>query len=178
MLRATLLIIIIFSTLITLHPPRICRLAVFSIKPTLLSLPFAVIWAGSGHEYHSFHASHLLRSNAPVGSFSFSLSSLPFFVSWGGGVSFVGPRSPIRSLGRLPVGLGSLNKIPLPHLYSPSPLIVINIIIIITTPILIIPREVAVTSSSPNPFVSPRGNFNTNQRLSQHAAMRQREVVS
>ena len=62
MLRATLLIIIIFSTLITLHPPRICRLAVFSIKPTLLSLPFAVIWAGSGHEYHSFHASHLLRS--------------------------------------------------------------------------------------------------------------------
>jgi len=107
-------------TVTSLHPPRLCRLAVFSIKPTLLSLPLALIWAGSGHEYHSFHTSHLLRSNAPVGSFSFSLSSLPIFVCWGGGVSFGGPQSPIRSLGRLPVGLGSLNEIPLPHHVSPS----------------------------------------------------------
>ena len=49
----------------------------------------------------------------PVGSVSLSLSSLPFLVL-GGGVSFVGLQSPLRSLWRLPVGLGSLNKTPVP----------------------------------------------------------------
>ena len=45
------------------------------------------------------------------------MSALPFLVCWGCRVSCVGRQSPIRSLGRLPVGLGSLNKIPC-HLQS------------------------------------------------------------
>ena len=50
-------------------------------------------------------------SLVPVG---FSLSFLPFLVCWGGGVSCVGPQSPIRSRWRLSVGLGFFNKISVP----------------------------------------------------------------
>ena len=40
--------------------------------------------------------------------------SLPFLVCWGGWGFMCCLQSPIRSRGRLPVGLGSLNKIPVP----------------------------------------------------------------
>ena len=40
---------------------------------------------------------------------------------WGGGVSRVGLQSPIRSLGRLPIGLGSLNNIECQRFEDESP---------------------------------------------------------
>ena len=63
---------------------------------------------------------HEIPVPSPLLSCSFSpvgvpLSSLPFLVCWG--VGFVCClQSPIRSRGRLPVGLGSSNKIPVPSL--------------------------------------------------------------